>query len=62
MRYCLITKNVVQGSEPALYFSRGQRQLYLQAIEDEDGPPAAIMEEDETEGREEEEEGMRASG
>ncbi|WVF66679.1 hypothetical protein IAT40_001420 [Kwoniella sp. CBS 6097] len=37
VRYCLITEEVVKKQEPALYFSRGQRMQYLQAVEDEDG-------------------------
>ncbi|OCF30794.1 ATP-dependent Clp protease ATP-binding subunit ClpX [Kwoniella heveanensis BCC8398] len=37
VRYCLITEAVVKKQEPALYYSRGQRMQYLQAIEDEDG-------------------------
>ncbi|WVW81413.1 hypothetical protein I302_103406 [Kwoniella bestiolae CBS 10118] len=37
VRYCLITEAVIKQQEPALYFSRGQRMGYLQAIEDEDG-------------------------
>ncbi|KAK8844537.1 hypothetical protein IAR55_006384 [Kwoniella newhampshirensis] len=38
VRYCLITEAVVRKESPAVYFSRGQRMVYLQAIEDEDGP------------------------
>ncbi|WRT63352.1 uncharacterized protein IL334_000257 [Kwoniella shivajii] len=37
VRYCLITEAVIKQQEPAVYFSRGQRMAYLQAIEDEDG-------------------------
>ncbi|WWD06201.1 hypothetical protein V865_004287 [Kwoniella europaea PYCC6329] len=37
VRYCLITEAVIKQQEPALYFSRGQRMGFLQAIEDEDG-------------------------
>ncbi|WWC57738.1 uncharacterized protein I303_100272 [Kwoniella dejecticola CBS 10117] len=37
VRYCLITEAVIKYQEPALYFSRGQRMGYLQAIGDEDG-------------------------
>ncbi|WWC67201.1 uncharacterized protein I206_101108 [Kwoniella pini CBS 10737] len=37
VRYCLITEAVIKYQEPALYFSRGQRMGYLQAIENEDG-------------------------
>ncbi|WVQ84936.1 hypothetical protein IAT38_007099 [Cryptococcus sp. DSM 104549] len=37
VRYCLVTEAVVRKEEPALYFSRGQRMAYLQAVEDEDG-------------------------
>ncbi|WWD22911.1 hypothetical protein CI109_107406 [Kwoniella shandongensis] len=38
VRYCLITEAVVRKEIPAVYFSRGQRMGYLQAIDDEDGP------------------------
>ncbi|WVR03209.1 hypothetical protein IAU60_000200 [Kwoniella sp. DSM 27419] len=36
VRYCLITEAVVKKQEPALYFSRGQRVAFHQAIEEED--------------------------
>lgn len=42
VRYCLITANVVNSIEPALYFSRGQKHLYMQAMEEEDGGEAPV--------------------
>ena len=58
VRYCLITEAVANRQEPALYFSRGQKHLFLQAAEDDDKPSGTIQPiEDETVGAEAYEEG-----
>lgn len=57
----MITQGVVQGIESARYYSRGQKHLFHQDLEDEDrssevGGGASIEE------MESEEEGIRATG
>ena len=62
VRYCLITDGTVNGTDPARYYSRGQKHMFQQEMEDEDhvsGPVAATIEELDSET---EEEGMRATG
>lgn len=62
MRYCLITEATVQGTDTARYYSRGQKHIFHQEVEDEDrasGPVSATIEELEIGP---EEEGMRATG
>jgi len=62
VRYCLITDGTVKGTDPARYYSRGQKHIFQQEMEDEDrdsGPVAATIEELDSET---EEEGMRATG
>ncbi|WWC85459.1 ATP-dependent Clp protease, ATP-binding subunit ClpX [Kwoniella dendrophila CBS 6074] len=59
VRYCLITESVIKHNEPALYFSRGQRIGFLQAIEDEDGVNIINQE---IEDAEEEHERLSATG
>lgn len=48
IRYLLITENVVNGSEPAHYFSRGQRVTFLNMLEEENAKtrPSVSREED----------------
>lgn len=61
MRYCLINEAAVRKEAEAQYFSRGQKFLFEQAVQDEDGPvsiEAAV--EDDWEG--EEDDRLRASG
>lgn len=61
MRYCLINEAAVKKEAEAQYFSRGQKFLFEQAVQDEDGPlKPDVSVEDEWEG--EEETRLRASG
>jgi hypothetical protein len=62
VRYCLITEGTVQGTDPARYYSRGQKHVFHNELEHENRqsePAAASIEEMETEA---EEEGLRATG
>jgi hypothetical protein len=62
VRYCLITEGTVQGTDPARYYSRGQKHVFHNELEHENRqgePAAASIEETETEI---EEEGLRATG
>ena len=62
VRYCLITEGTVQGTDPARYYSRGQKHVFHNELEHENRqsqPAAASIEEIETEV---EEEGLRATG
>jgi hypothetical protein len=64
VRYCLITEGTVQGKDPARYYSRGQKHIFNQEMEDEDRPAVQISGESKIEEIESdaEEEGMRATG
>lgn len=62
VRYCLITEGTVQGTDTARYYSRGQKHIFYQELEDEDrqsGAATASIEEVEIDT---EEEGIRATG
>ncbi|ORY30811.1 P-loop containing nucleoside triphosphate hydrolase protein [Naematelia encephala] len=63
VRYCLITERVVNGQEPALYFSRGQKFVFERAAEEEDGVGAVDLESEIVDGYEDGDDGrVRASG
>jgi ATP-dependent Clp protease ATP-binding subunit ClpX len=62
VRYCLITEGTVQGTDPARYYSRGQKHVFHNELEHQNRqsePVAASIEEMETEI---EDEGLRATG
>lgn len=62
VRYCLITEGTVQGTDPARYYSRGQKHIFHEELEDEDrqsGAATASIEEVEIDT---EEDGIRATG
>lgn len=54
VRYCLVTESTVKKESEAQYFSRGQKYLFEQKMEEEDGINKVRAEEDEWEGEEEE--------
>jgi hypothetical protein len=60
----LITEGTVQGKDPARYYSRGQKHIFHQEMEDEDRPVVPVLGESKIEEIESdtEEEGMRATG
>jgi len=64
VRYCLITEGTVQGNETARYYSRGQKHIFHQELEDEDRPAVPVSGESKIEeiDSDVEEEGMRATG
>lgn len=54
VRYCLITESTVGKNSEAQYFSRGQKYLFEQRLEEEDGPVRRLEHEEEWEGEEDE--------
>lgn len=61
MRYCLVNEAAVKREAEAQYYSRGQKFLFEQAMQDEDGSvKLEVAAEDEWEG--EEDTRLRASG